>query len=83
MCDLDGMCQPRAEQVAFMVDEDLGLVFEPAKGGGMNDAVAITLEFAAMGRRRFRVIYINFYLSFSVLAIDTNKTRANNRKLCP
>ena len=43
--------EPRAKQVALVIDEDLRLVFEPAKRGGMHDAVAIALEFGARGRR--------------------------------
>ena len=38
------MRQPGAEMVAFMRHEDLGLVLQPAKGGGMDDAVAVALE---------------------------------------
>ncbi len=37
------MGQARAVIVAFMLDEDLGLVLEAAKGGGMDDAVAVAL----------------------------------------
>ena len=50
--DLDAVRQPRAEQVAFVIDEDLGLVFEAAEGGGMDDAVAVALELAARLRAR-------------------------------
>ena len=49
---LQRMRQPRAEQVAFMVDEDLGLVDQAAERGGMDDAVAVALEGVARGRRR-------------------------------
>ena len=35
------MRQPRAEQVAFMVDEDLRLVDQPAEGGAMHDAFTV------------------------------------------
>src|SRR5581483_10089113 len=40
--------QARAEQVAFMVDEDLGLVLEAAERGRVHDAVAVALVFAAV-----------------------------------
>ncbi len=43
----------RAEQIAFMVDEDLRLVFQASERRAMDDAVAIALEFAAVLRRRF------------------------------
>ncbi len=45
--------QPGAEQIAFVVDEYLGLVFQAAEGGGMNDAVAVALEFGARCGGRF------------------------------
>ena len=45
--------QPGAEQIAFMIHEHLGLVFQAAKSGGMDDAVAVALIFAAPARLRF------------------------------
>ena len=51
--NFDAMRQPGAEQVALVIDEHLGLVFEPPKSRGMDDAVAIALKFAALRRRRF------------------------------
>ena len=30
--------------IALVIDEDLGLVLEPAEGGRMDDAVAVALE---------------------------------------
>src|SRR5690242_17254052 len=56
-CDLRNfqtVREARAEMVAFVVDEDLGLVFEPAKRRGMYDAVAVALKVAASLGRRFR-----------------------------
>ena len=50
LADLDGMGQAGAEMIALMIDEDLGLVLEPAEGRGMDDPVPVALEFAA--RRR-------------------------------
>src|SRR6266850_3851188 len=46
------MRQARAIVVALVVDEDLGLVFEAAKCGGMNDTVAVALERRAHRMRR-------------------------------
>ena len=45
--DLQAVGQARAEVVALVIDEDLGLVFEPAERGGMDDAVAVALEAGA------------------------------------
>jgi iron-sulfur cluster assembly accessory protein len=49
------MGQPGPEMITFVVDEDLGLVLEPAEGGGMDDPVPVALEVAAGGRDRLRV----------------------------
>jgi hypothetical protein len=51
--DLDAVRQARSKQVAFVIHEDLGLVFEAAKGGGMNDPVPVALEFTARLGARF------------------------------
>ena len=42
--NLQGMGQPRAKQIAFMVDKDLGLVDQAPKGAGVDDAIAIALK---------------------------------------
>src|SRR5438067_11482731 len=47
------MCQPGAEQVALVVEEDLGFIFEPAERRRVDDAVAVALEFAARAGRAF------------------------------
>ncbi len=44
LCDLQSVRQACAEVVPFVVYENLGLVFEAAEGGGMDDPVAIPLE---------------------------------------
>ena len=49
---LQRMRQARAEQVAFVVQEHLGLVDQAPEGRRMDDAVAIALEVGARGRRR-------------------------------
>ena len=57
-CDLGNfkrVRQPRTEQVAFMVYEHLGLVFQPAKGCRMNNAIAVTLKLVAVDRLVFGV----------------------------
>ena len=41
--DLKGMREPGAVVVALVVDEDLGLVLEPAEGARMDDAVPVPL----------------------------------------
>ena len=48
------MRQPGAEQVALVVDEDLGLVDQAAEGRAVHDAVAVALELVARRRRRLR-----------------------------
>ncbi len=53
--DLERVGQPGAEMIAFVEDEDLGLVREPAKGGGMDDAVAVAPEGVAGCAHRFRI----------------------------
>src|SRR5690606_27712390 len=47
LADLEGMGQPRAEMMPLVMQEDLRLVLKPAEGGGMDDAVAVALEFRA------------------------------------
>src|SRR5918995_289734 len=44
LCHLKGMGEARAEVIAFVIDEDLSLVFEPAEGRGMDNAVAVALK---------------------------------------
>ena len=48
----DRVGDPRAEQVAFVIDEHLRLVGQPPERAGMDDAIAVALEFAAILRRR-------------------------------
>jgi hypothetical protein len=50
----DGVGQPRAQMIARAVEENLRLVFQPAKGARMDDAVAVALIFSAPQRRRLR-----------------------------
>jgi hypothetical protein len=38
------MRHPGAEQIAFVVQKNLGFVDQPAKRCGVDDAVAVTLE---------------------------------------
>jgi hypothetical protein len=45
------MGQPVAEVIAIMMQEDLGLVLEPAKGGGMDNPVTVALKFGARRAR--------------------------------
>src|SRR3970040_1234550 len=53
---LDRVRQARAEQVALVVDENLGFVFQPAKRRAVNDAVAVALIFRAVAGRGLRVL---------------------------
>jgi hypothetical protein len=49
---LQRMRQPGAEQVALVVDEDLGLVDQAPERGAVHDAVAVALVFGAPGGGR-------------------------------
>jgi hypothetical protein len=51
--DLKTVCQTRTEKITLMIDEDLRLVFETTKRGGMNDTVAVALKLAAQRRPVF------------------------------
>ena len=53
LCNFDAVGQARPEQVALMIDEHLCLVFQSAKCGAMDDAVAVALEFGARRRGWF------------------------------
>src|SRR5436190_12916168 len=53
--DLDGVGEPRAQMVAGAVEKNLCLVFQPAEGARMNDAVAVALEMRAPLGRLFLV----------------------------
>ena len=50
--DFERVREPRPVEIAFVVDEHLGLVDEAAERRGVNDAVAIALELRAQRRRR-------------------------------
>ena len=50
------MCQPGAEQVAFMVDENLGLVLQATESRRVYDAIAITLVLTAIGGGRLGML---------------------------
>jgi hypothetical protein len=51
LCDFDAVGKAGAKQIAFMIHKHLGLVFEATKSTGMDDAIAVTLEFATALRR--------------------------------
>ena len=52
--DFDRVREPRAVQIALVIDEHLRLVDQAAKGGGMDDAIAVALIFAAKSRAAAR-----------------------------
>ncbi len=52
---LDAVSEAGAEEIAFVIDEDLRLVFQAAKRGGMDDPIPVALVFAARGRRWLRM----------------------------
>jgi hypothetical protein len=49
--DFKGVGQACAEKIAFMVNEDLRLVFKSPKCGRMHDSITIPLKLAAMRGR--------------------------------
>ena len=53
--DLESVGQPGAKMIPFVEDEDLGLVRESAKRGGVDDAVAVAPEGVAGCVHRFRI----------------------------
>ncbi len=53
--DFHGVRQASAEVVGVAAGEDLRLVLQPAKGAGMDDAVAVTLERIAIRMRRLGI----------------------------
>ena len=53
--DLERVRQARAEEIAFVIDEDLGLVLEPAERAGVDHAIAVPLERRPPGRVRLGV----------------------------
>ena len=53
--DFQGVGEPRAVVVAFVIDEHLRLVRQPAEGAGMDDAVAIAPEGVAGRARRLGI----------------------------
>ena len=50
---LEAVGEPRAVMIAFVIDEDLGLVFEATKGRRVEDAIAVALKDGP--RRAFRL----------------------------
>jgi hypothetical protein len=46
--NLEAVCQTRTEQVALMIDEDLGLVFKAPERRGVHNSVPVALKFPAM-----------------------------------
>src|SRR6266404_5778269 len=55
LCHLERMRQPRPVQIPLVIDENLGLVDQPAKSSRMHDAIAIPLIFRTVGGFRFRM----------------------------
>ena len=53
--DFNGVRQPVAEVIGYSGRENLCLVLQPAKRPRVDYAIAVTLEFAAIGMRKFGV----------------------------
>jgi hypothetical protein len=45
------MREPRPVKIAFVIDENLGFVNQPAERRGVNDSIAIALVLGAVSRR--------------------------------
>jgi hypothetical protein len=52
--DFDRVGETVAEVVGVAAGEDLGFVFEAAKGAGMDDTITVALEIVAIGMGYFR-----------------------------
>ena len=55
LCDFQRVREASAKQIALMVQKDLGFVDEAAKRSGMDNPIAITLEFGSGRRTGLRV----------------------------
>ena len=44
----DGMREPRAKQVALVIDKQLGLVLQPSKGGAVDDPFPVAPVLSAV-----------------------------------
>ncbi len=51
--NFDAVREAGTEQITFMIDEDLRLVFEAAERARMDDTVSVTLKLATPCRRGF------------------------------
>ena len=69
--DFQGVRQAGAVVIAFIVDENLGLIFQAAEGSGVQDAVAVALEGGAVFR-----LFIRVAAPFAYLAADPVRRQA-------
>jgi hypothetical protein len=53
--DLNGVSEAVTEMVGNASREDLSLVFQPAKGAGVNHAITVPLKIIAIGMLWFRI----------------------------
>ena len=53
--DFEAVRQPRPVMIAFVIDEDLGLVLQATKGRRMDDPVAVALEHRTMRALRLGI----------------------------
>src|SRR6185437_12478614 len=75
--DLKRVSETRAEMVAFVEHEHLGLVRQPPEGGRMDDAVAITPEIVA--RRARRLLNQPAAAALWIAGVDRPAAHAVNR----
>ena len=55
LCNLDGMCESIAEVIREASGENLCFCFQPPKGPGVDDAIAVARVIAAVGMLRLRI----------------------------
>jgi hypothetical protein len=55
LSDFQRMGQPRAEEIALVVQKNLSFVNQPAKSRRVHDPVAVTLKSRARGCRQFGI----------------------------
>ncbi len=63
LSDFDGVGKASAVIIAFVVDEDLGLILKPAKSRGVDNAFAVALETRAKIR-----LFLRIFATLGVLA---------------
>ena len=80
--DLDGVRQASAKVVGVAAGEDLRLVFQPAEGARVDDAVAVTLKCIAIGMRRLGIAASARFLHANGIRCEHRRSLAAASKPC-